>query len=248
MQYSFPDEFPEKSRRALLAEEIRAARELEKVKTGAGVSGLQGLLIRFILRVFIVFAREASELVYQGIWNAGDLESASLQFLHDYTVNTRHERGYDKYGRDIGEMISHWGDILPHVERAFRRSPLWQEYEGLLLEVAQDMDGSATAGSQHLQSCLTGVRVKLPSRRFRSGLGAANSPEGVLRQSSVLLRNLASSMLGIIDEPHCLNTHGGRQTAQGRADREGETMKYLAAWLLGVPGVLVIGWFLLSHH
>jgi hypothetical protein len=26
------------------------------------------------------------------------------------------------------------------------------------------------------------------------------------------------------------------------------SMKYLIAWLLGVPGILVIAWFLLSHH
>jgi len=25
-------------------------------------------------------------------------------------------------------------------------------------------------------------------------------------------------------------------------------MKYIAAWALGVPGVLVLAWFLLSHH
>jgi len=25
-------------------------------------------------------------------------------------------------------------------------------------------------------------------------------------------------------------------------------MKYLVAWLLGVPGVLVLAWFLFSHH
>jgi len=25
-------------------------------------------------------------------------------------------------------------------------------------------------------------------------------------------------------------------------------MKYMFAWLLGVPGVIIIAWFLLNHH
>lgn len=136
MQYPFPDEFPEKSRRTLLAEEIRAARDLEKAKKEGSVSKLQDLLIGFILRVFIVFVREASELAHQGIWSAGRLESESLQFLQYCTVSARYERGYDKYGNQIGEMVSNWGSIQPEVARAFKKSPLWQEYEDILHAVA----------------------------------------------------------------------------------------------------------------
>src|ERR1039457_7049938 len=131
MQYPFPDEFPEKSRRVLLAEEIRGARDLERAKKEGGVSKLRDLLIGFILRMFIVFVREASELAHQGIWRAGRLESESLQFLHHCTVTVRYERGHDKYGNQIGEMTSHWGSIEPDVERAFQKSPLWQEYEDI---------------------------------------------------------------------------------------------------------------------
>jgi hypothetical protein len=136
VQYPFPDELPETSRRTILAEEIRGTRELEKAKKESGVSKLRELLIGFILRVFIVFAREASKLVHQGIWTAGRLESESLEFLRQYTITARYEKGYDKRGSQIGEMVSNWGDILPDVERAFRNSPLWQEYEDILLDVA----------------------------------------------------------------------------------------------------------------
>jgi hypothetical protein len=31
------------------------------------------------------------------------------------------------------------------------------------------------------------------------------------------------------------------------AGRGGSTMKYLVAWLLGVPGILILIWMLLSH-
>ena len=144
MQYQFPDEFPEKSRRTLLAEEIRGATDLEKAKKESAVSKSQELLIGYILRVFIVFVREASKLTHQGIWSAGRLESESLQFLHYFTVSARYERGYDKHGHQIGEMTSHWGSILPDVERAFQKSPLWQEYEGILLEVVARVEPSTT--------------------------------------------------------------------------------------------------------
>ena len=144
MQYPFPDEFPEKSRCTLLAEEIRGAMDLEKAKKESAVSKSQELLIGFILRVFIVFVREASKLTHQGIWSAGRLESESLQFLHYFTVSARYERGYDKHGHQIGEMTSHWGSILPDVERAFQKSPLWQEYEGILLEVVARVEPSTT--------------------------------------------------------------------------------------------------------
>src|ERR1017187_3766862 len=144
MQYPFPDEFPEKSRRTLLAEEIRGATDLEKAQKESAVSKSQELLIGFILRVFIVFVREGSKLTHQGLWSAGHLESESLQFLHYFTVSARNERGYDKHGHQIGEMISHWGSILPDVERAFQKSPLWQEYEGILLEVVARVEPSTT--------------------------------------------------------------------------------------------------------
>jgi hypothetical protein len=136
MQYSFPDEFPEKSRRALRAEEIRGGRDLEQAKKVGRVSKLRDLLIGFILRMFIVFVREASELAHQGIWSTDRLESESLQFLHHCTVSVRYDRGHDRFGNQVGDMVSEWGNMLPDVERAFKKSPQWHEYEGILLELA----------------------------------------------------------------------------------------------------------------
>jgi hypothetical protein len=33
-----------------------------------------------------------------------------------------------------------------------------------------------------------------------------------------------------------------------RTPGRGLKMKYIVAWALGVPGILVVLWFLLSHH
>jgi hypothetical protein len=30
--------------------------------------------------------------------------------------------------------------------------------------------------------------------------------------------------------------------------QEEHQMKYMFAWLLGVPGVVIVAWFLLNHH
>jgi hypothetical protein len=136
MEYPFPDEFPEKSRRALRAEEIRGGRDLEQAKTVGPPSRLRDLLVGFILRIFIVFVREASELAHQGIWSTDRLQSESLQFLHHCTASVRYDRGQDRFGNQVGDMVSHWGSILPDVERAFKKSPQWQEYEDILLELA----------------------------------------------------------------------------------------------------------------
>jgi hypothetical protein len=157
MQYPFPDEFPERSRRTLLAAEIQGARDLQGKNEGSAAK-LKDLLIGFILHVFIVFVREASELVHQGIWNVGRLESESLQFLHYFAVTARSERGYDKHGHQIGELVSHWATLLPEVERAFRQSPQWLEYEHILLEaVAAPTTG--IAGQLRRQHVWEGIEI-----------------------------------------------------------------------------------------
>ena len=40
----------------------------------------------------------------------------------------------------------------------------------------------------------------------------------------------------------------GPKTFTERISGEETEMKYLFAWGLGVPGVLIVAWFLMSHH
>jgi hypothetical protein len=47
------------------------------------------------------------------------------------------------------------------------------------------------------------------------------------------------------------STVSGHQTAQAQvlnSELGRFSMKYMFAWLLGVPGVIIIAWFLLNHH
>jgi hypothetical protein len=138
MDYSFPDEFPEKSRRAILAEDIKARADFKRAKKEVPDSRLRNLFFGLILRVFIVFPREAKELVHHGTWSIGELQEESLRFLHHCAVSALYDWGYDRHGHRICEMVSNFGGgLLPEVERAFQKDPLWQEYEDILLEVAK---------------------------------------------------------------------------------------------------------------
>jgi hypothetical protein len=123
--------------------------------------------------MFIVFVREASELAHQRIWSAGRLESESLQFLHHCTVSVRYERGYDRYGNPVSEMVSHWGSILPEVERAFKKSPLWQEYEDILLELA--VAPAAPPAMRAVEAL--GVEDPLAPAKKNAGTAAHEAPE-----------------------------------------------------------------------
>lgn len=138
MEHPYPREFPETSRRRVRTEEILAGRAFEEGKKEAHYySDLEPLLRTFILRVFLAFVREASVLVHQGIWSIEKLESESLEFLRTFTISAWYERGYRRDGSRLRKMVSDWGgSLLERVERAFRKSPLWKEYEDILLGVA----------------------------------------------------------------------------------------------------------------
>lgn len=142
MPYRYADEFPEASRCRIRCEEILAGRDFEKERQEAPYySDVEDLLRTYILRVFLVFVREASALVRRGVWSITELESESLEFLRRFTISARSERGYHRDGTRIGAMVSNWGGtLLERVEQAFRKSPLWQEFEEILLTTA-----SATA-------------------------------------------------------------------------------------------------------
>jgi len=144
MEYPFPPEFPQKSRDLILAESIRAARDFERAKQAARFPAIEGLLRTYILRGFIVFVREAGALGRQGLWTAARVESESREFLRWCTILVGHEKGYDKSGNRLGEMVSHWdGSILPDVQRGFEQSPEWKEYEDILFAVADAPAGPA---------------------------------------------------------------------------------------------------------
>jgi hypothetical protein len=155
MEYPYPPEFPQKSRALVLAESIRAARDFDEAKQQARfLSAIEGPLRNYILRVFIVFVREAGELGRQRLWTVDRVESESREFLRQYTICARYEKGGDRSGNRLGEMVSNWGgDILPEIQRAFEQSPEWKEYEDILLTLTEAEVDPGTEGYRLVVHC-----------------------------------------------------------------------------------------------
>jgi hypothetical protein len=85
IEYPYGKEFPEESRRRIRVEEIMAGRDFERAKQDAPTyANVEDLLRTYILRVFLVFVKEGSELVRTGAWGIVDLESESLEFLRRF--------------------------------------------------------------------------------------------------------------------------------------------------------------------
>jgi hypothetical protein len=95
---------------------------------------------KYVLRVFLVFAKEACKLGAHGSWTMDRVRAETDEFLRLFTIQAYYEDGHDKQGRELPKMISHMdGSILPEVKRKFRSSAEWQQFEGELLAVAEQI-------------------------------------------------------------------------------------------------------------
>ncbi len=145
----YPSGFPEQSRAAVEAEELRASREFAEVKqsipwsaSGPGEDLAAGL-IKFILRIYAAFVREIYKL--DRVWELAVMRFHAGEFLKSLTIKAWQEKGYDSGGtihpgqiRRLPEMTSHWnGAILPPVMNRLEESVQWRECEEALLKVAE---------------------------------------------------------------------------------------------------------------
>jgi hypothetical protein len=167
MDYPYPEVFPQSSRARVQGESIRAARDFDRAKQEAP-SKIPRLLRAYILRVFIAFVREARNLALQGLWSVDRLESESREFLRGFAITARYEKGHDRSGGLVPDMVSHWtASILPEIQRSFEQSPEWQEFQDILLEVA-DAQASwperSLPGETVLDDCELKVRTSEQSR------------------------------------------------------------------------------------
>lgn len=141
----YPREFSPQARARVEAEQLKAVRLLEQQrhqvpwrKYGPNPQDAENLR-RYILRVFLVFSKEACKLGMQGLWGADEVRQKSENFLRSFTIEAYLEQGHDKSGRKLSEMTGNWnGSLLPEVYRLFRESPEWHQFEDELLEVAEE--------------------------------------------------------------------------------------------------------------
>src|SRR5882672_10224721 len=98
----YPSEFPQQSRAAVEAEEIRASRDFDQARQGLPWSkngpgeGLEAEVRRYILRIYAAFVREACKLGC--VWDLDRIRSYTREFLRTLTTIACSEKGYDTRG------------------------------------------------------------------------------------------------------------------------------------------------------
>src|SRR5689334_10886431 len=131
----YPQEFSPEARARVEAERLKAGKDLEQYrnKTQARprrqhTSGPYGLLWteeeedlhEYILRVARAYGHEGCEIGLLGIWTVERIRSEVVEFRRKFTIEAHSEKGYDKGGSRLRDMVSHWdGSLLPEVKRTF---------------------------------------------------------------------------------------------------------------------------------
>lgn len=188
MEYPHPREFPESSQTCILAELVQGGRDFERAKQETrGTAEVEALLRTYILRVFIVFVREAAQLGHKGIWSATNIDAQARKFLDWLTSHCYYQKGYDRAGQRLSDWISHIdGSIRRDVRREFERSPEWTRYEDILLEVS---NAQATKSGRRAQR---GYRTEVRQWMTRKGLKTIAAAAVQLRVSVSTLKSIMS--------------------------------------------------------
>jgi hypothetical protein len=137
----YPKDFPPESRAAVAAEKLRAGKDFDQVRKHLWLGpSIEQDLRKYVLRQFLVFVREASKFGKRGIWHVDRVEDFALEFLRRATIDAV----YDK-GRGCGKSwISDWsGSLTSVISRQFEESSEWQQYQDMLLQVAEAQEAGA---------------------------------------------------------------------------------------------------------
>jgi hypothetical protein len=138
----YPSEFSPEARDRVEKEKIRVYQEL--LPSSIYDFHQQGLAIRCVMRIFLTFAKEACALRKVRGWTIEDVERASGVFLRKLTITV--------LSKKFPDLHRHWicnsdGSIAPDVERRFRASAEWKEYDELLLTTPIDATTNAAVTS-----------------------------------------------------------------------------------------------------
>ena len=103
------------------------------------------MAIPCIMRIFLAFAKEACALRRERGWTIDRVQGEAEEFLRRLTIRVVFDKfpGLDQY------WTSNWdGSIAPDVERRFRASAEWKEYEELLLSTPDEAERLRTNANQ----------------------------------------------------------------------------------------------------
>jgi hypothetical protein len=139
----YPKDFSTEAQAAVEAEKIKAVKDFEKAKREIQnrydtAVEVRSLLAHCIMRVFRVFAHEACEIGRSGVWTVSRIDKEAHGFLAEIAKELWYDYGYDITGVSLGRITNDInGSLLSNVERNFKRSAEWADYEDERLEVAK---------------------------------------------------------------------------------------------------------------
>ena len=157
----YPREFSPEARARIEAEMVRARRDFRlrraEITSSYGPSAADEENFRqYVLRVFLAFAKEACKLGSLRVWTVDKITPECVEFLRRFTIQAYYEDGHDRNGRRLSSMTSNLnGSLLEAVERQYRGSEEWRQFEDALLAVAEQV---ATASHEDLSTAPPIVR------------------------------------------------------------------------------------------
>lgn len=177
----YPEEFSAQARARVEVVRLKAANNLEQCRNKTKprprrqhTSGPYGSLWNeeeedlheYILHVTRAYGHEACELGLQAVWTVDRIRSEVVEFRRKFTIEAHSEKGYDKRGSRLRDMVSNWGGSLqPDVERTFDKSIEWHEFEEELLAVAERQAAQNPKPSRPVES-ISEVRAKFLQGAF----------------------------------------------------------------------------------
>jgi hypothetical protein len=177
----YPAVFPQQSRAAVEAEELRAGRDFDAARQklqwtsyGPG-EDLEAEVRRYILRIYAVFVRQACKPGC--FWSVERIRSHAREFLRDLTSKAWLEKGYDTRGtvyqgqiRRLPEMMLHGGGILPTVMSKFEKSVEWRQCEDAILVVAEAQALAASGACTQTSEVALNLSAAAPRKRGRPAI------------------------------------------------------------------------------
>jgi hypothetical protein len=141
----YHSEFPRVARARVEAETLRAYSALEQEVQGTASRRRDGPFIRCVMRVFLVFAREACEFGKKSghrAWSDRELDRRCRDFLLEIVIDAWEDNAKDLGIRRIFSAGG-WGYSLDDdVRRQIEKSPEWKQYQELLLDAFESQSQS----------------------------------------------------------------------------------------------------------
>jgi hypothetical protein len=133
----YPSEFPQDARARVEAETLRAYDALEQDVRGIESWRREVPFIRCIMRVFLVFVREACAFAKNSnhpAWSDRELDQRCRDFLLSIVIDAWEDKAKDLGIRKMASSQG-WGYSLDDDDRRkIEKSPEWKQYKELLLD------------------------------------------------------------------------------------------------------------------